>query len=64
MVPNPKPRNGVSLQDTDRTITSCNADCPNVLVLIDALEAERRVKRILGLETIGFPSTLLEVFSK
>jgi hypothetical protein len=64
VVPNPNPRNGVSLKDTDRTIPSCDTHGPNVLVLIDALKTERRVKRVLCPEAVGFPSTLFEVFSK
>jgi hypothetical protein len=64
MVPDPKPRHGVSLKDTDRTITSCDAYRPNVLVLVDAFETERGLKRILGPEAVGFPIALSKVFIK
>jgi hypothetical protein len=62
VVPNPKPHNCVALQDTDRTIPPGDAYRPNVLVVIDTLETERRMKGILGPEAIGFASALFEVF--
>ena len=61
---NPKPRDCITLKNAYGTITACYSYGPDVFFTIDAFRTQRRMKRILCPQTVGFSGLTLNVFIK
>jgi len=60
----PKPCDRVTSQNAESSVPTSNSDRPDVLILIDALEVQGGVKRILRPQSISFPGAAPSVVVK
>ena len=60
MTANPEPRDGITLQNADGTITTCYSHRPNAFLVIDTFETQGWVKGILCSQAVSFSCPALD----
>jgi hypothetical protein len=60
----PKPGKHIAIENTNGTITTRYADCPNIFGSIDTFKMERGMKGVLLPKPERFAGGLLDVFVK
>jgi hypothetical protein len=61
---NPKPRDGITLQNANGAIAARYPDRPGIFFAVDTFEMQRWMKGILRPQAVSFSSLTLDVFAK
>jgi hypothetical protein len=61
---NPKPRDGITLQNANGAIAACYPNRPDIFFAVDAFEMQRWMKWILCPQAVSLSRLMLAVFAK